>query len=301
MARQGNAETAIAVALAPRRRPTVAARLLRFILRKPLGAVGAVLAMSLVVMGVFAPTIAPYDPYKIDANATFISPSFPHLLGTDDFGRDVFSRILFGARISLLVSLMAVVWGSTAGALIGWISGFWLGKVDITVQRVMDIMMSFPLLVLALAIVAALGPSLWNVIIAISIVIIPRSARVNRSAALAVREMQYVDAAKAIGCSQWRSLFVHVIPNCMAPFIIIATAELGEAILVEASLSFLGVGVPPPEPSWGSMLTMASRDYLQKAPWMAIFPGLAITIVVFGFNLLGDALRDVLDPRLRRG
>lgn len=284
-----------------RRRPGTVQRLLRFFRNKPLGAAGGLIVAILVVVAVFAPLVAPYDPNELRQRAILKPPSAEFILGSDDFGRDIFSRIVYGARVSLYVGILSTVFGTTVGALLGLIGGYWGGQTDNTIQRIMDVMLAFPMLVLALAIVAVLGASLNNVIVAIAFPIIPRSARVVRSSALSAKENQYVDAARAMGCGDWRIIFVHIMPNCIAPYIVLATAQLGGAILVESSLSFLGLGVPPPHPSWGGMLTGAAQRFVQTAPWMAIYPGIAISLAVFGFNLLGDALRDVLDPRLRRG
>ncbi|MBI4498095.1 MAG: ABC transporter permease [Chloroflexi bacterium] len=276
-------------------------RVARFVRTKPLGAVGALLIVLLVGTAALAPLLAPYDPLELRVDQTFVPPGGEFPLGTDNYGRDLFSRIVWGAQISLYVGILAVVFGTTTGALLGLVSGYFGGRLDFWLQRVMDSVMAFPGLVLALAIVAMLGQSITNVILAISIVIIPSASRVERSQALAIKQQMYIDAARAVGATDSRILMFHMLPNAMAPYIILATAELGGAILIEASLSFLGLGTPPPHPSWGAMLSGAAQQYAQRAPWMAIFPGLAITGAVFGFNLLGDALRDVLDPRLRRG
>ncbi|MEK7681967.1 MAG: ABC transporter permease, partial [Chloroflexota bacterium] len=227
-------------------------------------------------------------------------PSLRFWLGADELGRDVLSRVLYGTRLSLYVGLVSVLLGTTIGAGVGVISGYMGKKVDILLQRIIDTVMAFPTLILALAIVAVLGPSLNNVVIAVSVVLIPRGARVLRSAALSVKENPYIEAARAIGCSNTRVLLRHVLPQCMAPYIIVATAAIGWAITVEATLNFLGVGAPPPTPSWGAMLSGAGRQHLETSPWIAISPGVALSLTVFGFSLLGDALRDVLDPRLRR-
>ncbi|MFH1485650.1 MAG: ABC transporter permease [Chloroflexota bacterium] len=295
------AEEAIFRDAALRRGLGTVQQLIRFCKTKPLGASGGLIVAVLVVVAVLAPLVAPYEPNELRQTAILSPPSAEFILGTDDFGRDVFSRIVFGARISLYVGIFSTVFGTTVGAILGLVGGYLGGRTDNIIQRVMDVMMAFPMLVLALAIVAVLGASLNNVIFAIGFPIIPRTARVLRSNALSVKENQYVDAARAMGCGSWRIIFVHILPNCAAPYIVLATAQLGSAILVESSLSFLGLGIPPPHPSWGGMLTGAAQKFVQIAPWMAIYPGIAISLAVFGFNLLGDALRDVLDPRLRRG
>lgn len=272
----------------------------KFAHRKPLGAVGGFLVILMIVVAILAPVLAPHDAYKINSSVILMKPNDNYLLGTDEYGRDLLSRIIWGSRISLYVGLLAVGLGTTTGALLGLICGYYGGRIDFLIQRVMDALMAFPMLVLALAIVAALGQSTFNVIIALSVVIMPSASRVIRSSTLAIRETAYIESAKATGCRSLRILFCHVLPNCVAPYIILVTAGLGNAILAEASLSFLGLGTPPPEPSWGAMLSGAAQRFVQRAPWMVIFPGMAITLAVFGFSFLGDALRDVLDPRLRR-
>lgn len=274
-------------------------RLLGFARKKPLGAIGGVVTGVMVVTAILATVLAPMDPFEIHYGEFLRPPGTEYVLGSDHLGRDVLSRIIYGARVSLYVGLLAVALGQAGGGVIGLISGYFGGKTDLIIQRIMDILMAFPMLILALAIVAALGPSVNNVIIAISIVQTPRAARTMRSAAIEVREKDYVGAARVIGAGEWYMLFRHVAPNCVAPFIIIGTAALGQAIVTEATLSFLGVGTPPPTPSWGLMLSGEGRKYIEQAPWLAIFPGVAISTAVFGLNLLGDALRDVLDPRLR--
>lgn len=271
----------------------------RFARRKPMGVVGILIVCLLVVMALFAGPIARHNPDQVRALQRFQPPGSAFWFGTDDFGRDVFSRVVYGARISLEIGIAAVLLGTSVGALVGLISGYFGGRVDLVVQRVMDALMAFPTLVLALAVVAALGASLPNVIAAVALTLIPSANRVVRSVALSVRATDYVMAARALGGSEWRVVFIHVLPNCFAPYVIIATANLGTAILAEAALGFLGLGVPPPTPAWGSMLSGAAQNHLYRAPWMAVYPGVAISLAVFGFNMFGDALRDVLDPRLR--
>jgi peptide/nickel transport system permease protein len=271
----------------------------QFVWTKPLGAAGGLIVIILIVIAALAPVITPFDPYDIDAAKVLVAPNSMHIMGTDEFGRDVFSRIVWGARVSLTVGIASVAIGASIGSLIGLLSGFIGGRFDTVVQRLVDMFMAIPMLVLALAMVAALGAGIGNVIIALAVVIMPSAARVMRSSALSIRERPFIEAARNLGFSQARILFRHVLPNCIAPYIIIVTAGLGSAILAEATLSFLGLGTPPPEPSWGGMLSGKTQRFMLEAPWLAIFPGMAITFVVFGFNFLGDALRDVLDPRLR--
>ncbi len=290
--------------LKPKR--TAVQNLANFFRTKPLGAFGAVVAAILVLVAVFANVLDTHDPYQIRPEAAsgnkvdvFASPDPQFWLGTDHLGRDVYSRLVHGARISLYVGLLSSFIGCTIGMIVGVASVHFGGLTDLSVQRVIDGMMAFPSLILAIAIMAALGSSLNNVVIALSIIYIPSTARILRSQALAIKETDYVLAARAVGAGDWRIIVRHMIPNCFALFIVSVTIHLGGAIIAEASLSFLGVGTPPNVPSWGGMLTGASASSIKLAPWVAIFPGLAIVIVVFAWNLLGDALRDVLDPRLR--
>lgn len=281
--------------------PGVWAHIRKFIVTKPLGAIGGAIILVMAFTAIFADVIAPYNVYEINQSLQFGPPSLTHWLGTDEFGRDLLSRLILGARIALLIGFAASFLGATAGALLGVVSAYVGGRTDLMIQRIMDVLLAFPLLVLALAIVTVLGRSIPNLILAIAIPIIPRTARVVRSSALAAKENVYVEAARAIGSSHVRVMLRHLIPNIMAPYLIILTATLGSAILTEASLSFLGLGTAEPTPSWGLMLSGGGPLYAEKAPWVAIFPGLAISLVVFGFNLFGDSLRDALDPRLRHG
>lgn len=265
----------------------------------PLGLIGGIIMAVFVFAAVFAPVISPIDPFSTNARESLAPPGGAHLLGADMMGRDLLSRLIHGARISLAVALGATALGSGLGTLVGLASGYIGGWFDTIVQRIAEIMQSLPLLVLALVISASLGPSLPNTIFAIAIPLIPNVARVIRSSTLSLREMPFVEAAHAIGMSDTRIALLHVLPNTLAPLIVLATAQLGSTILTEASLSFLGLGVPEPYPSWGRMLSESAAEYMRTAPWLVIFPGLAISLVVFGSNLLGDAVRDLLDPRQR--
>lgn len=275
------------------------ARLLKFARNKPLGAFGGAMILLLLSSAVLAPIVAPFDPLEQFSGKAFRPPGGEFLLGTDYAGRDMLSRLIWGARISLTIGLIAVIIGTGGGTVLGLLSGFWGGRFDLIVQRFVDAMQAFPGLVLNLAIVASLGKSTENVMLAVGITMIAGATRVVRSAVLTTRENQYVEAARAIGCRDSRIMLMHVLPNVAASILIIATVGLGAAILAESSLSFLGMGSQPPNPSWGLMLSGAGRANMISAPWLAIFPGLAISLTVMGFNLLGDALRDVWDPRLR--
>ena len=269
------------------------------VVRQPLGAAGAVIVILMILAAIFAESLAPYHPEVNDFAAMLTPPNLAHWLGTDEFGRDILSRLVYGARTAMLVGFTAAVVGSTIGLVIGVASAYFGGYVDLLVQRVIDVFIAFPSIILALAIVAILGPGTENVIIAITVPLIPNCARVVRSSALSIREIPYVDAARALGFGHLRIILRHMSPNVMAPYLIMLTAFLGQAILAEASLSYLGLGVQDPTPAWGLMLVGGAEEYAESAPWIAIFPGIAISLAVFGFNLFGDALRDVLDPKLR--
>jgi peptide/nickel transport system permease protein len=274
-------------------------RLAFYARRYILGTFGLVIMIAFVLTALFADVIARYDPLTVDSARALAHPSAMHWMGTDSFGRDVWARIIHGARISLAVGIGSTALGAFFGVIIGLTSGYLSGWVDLVFQRVTDILQSLPLLVLALVMTAALGPSLPNVIIAIAIPLIPIVARVIRANTLALREQPFVEAAKSIGMSEMRIALRHVLPNTLAPLIVLATAQLGSTILTEASLSFLGLGIPEPYPSWGRMLSESAAEYVRTAPWLVIFPGIAISLAVFGTNLFGDALRDILDPRQR--
>ena len=267
--------------------------------RQPLGAAGAFIVIIMILMAASAEFIAPYDPIVNDFANMLSAPGAEYWMGTDEFGRDILSRLIYGARTALFVGFSCAFIGATAGLVLGVASAYFGGTFDLIFQRVMDVFMAFPLIILALAVVSILGPGTQNVIIAITIPFIPNCARVVRSSALAIREIPYIDAARALGFSHARIILRHMIPNVMAPFLIMITAFVGQAILLEASLSYLGLGVQEPTPAWGLMLSGGAEEYAESAPWIAIFPGIAISLAVFGFNLFGDALRDVLDPKLR--
>ena len=265
--------------------------------RYPLGAIGSFIVFLVVFAAVFADFVAPYDPTTTSAKMSLSPPGSDMLFGGDMMGRDVLSRIIHGARISLAVGIGSTILGGVIGTIIGLMCGYWMGLFDLLIQRIIDMMQALPLLVMALVMAASLGPSLENTIIAISIPLVPQVARVIRSNVLSLRELPFVEAARAVGMSDLRIVFRHILPNTLAPLIVLATAQLGSAILTEASLSFLGLGVPEPYPSWGRMLSESAAEYVRVAPWLVIFPGIAISAAVFGANLMGDAVRDFLDPR----
>jgi peptide/nickel transport system permease protein len=271
----------------------------KFIVTKPLGAAGGAIILVMVLTAVLADVLTPYDPYTVNQRVQFNAPSLNHWFGTDEFGRDLFTRIVYGARVALFIGLTAAFVGATCGAMLGVVSAYLGGRVDLYLQRFIDVMLAFPLLILALAIVTVLGRSIPNVVLAIAIPIIPRTARIVRSNALSIKEHMYVEGARALGSSHPWVILRHIVPNVMAPYLIMLTAQFGNAILVEASLSFLGLGTAEPTPSWGLMLSGSALSYAERAAWVAVFPGLAISLAVFGFNLFGDSLRDALDPKLR--
>lgn len=271
----------------------------RFIRRHPVGAAGAAVIVLIILCAVFAPEIAPYDPLETHFSAQLSAPSAEHWVGTDAYGRDLLSRLIYGSRTALLVGFTSALLGATFGTLVGATSAYFGGRTDLWIQRVVDVFLSLPIIVLALAVVSILGTGVGNVITAITIPMIPNCAKVVRSSALSIREMLYVDAARAAGSSHARIILRHILPNVMAPYLIMLTAYVGQAILLEASLSFLGLGVAEPTPAWGLMLRGAAVEFAESAPWMAIFPGLAISLAVLAINFFGDSLRDALDPKLR--
>ena len=274
-------------------------RILFFARRYPLGAVGAIIVTIFILTAALADIIAPVDPTATNSKFSLAAPSHMFWLGADFMGRDMYSRIVHGARISLAVGAGAMGLGAIIGISVGLASGYLGGWFDLLVQRLLDIMQALSLLVMAIVMAASLGPSLRNTIFAIAIPLVPTVARVVRSSTLSLREQPFVEAARAVGMGEVRIAVRHVLPNTLAPLIVLATAQLGSAILVEASLSFLGLGIPEPYPSWGRMLSESAAEYVRTAPWLVIFPGVAISLTVFGTNLLGDALRDILDPRQR--
>jgi peptide/nickel transport system permease protein len=275
-----------------------------FCRQQPLGAVSFLIIFAMMFAGIFSEWVAPYNPLDIDFAAILTPPSWEHWCGTDAYGRDIFSRIIYGSRTALVIGFTSSFVGSTLGAILGVASAYFGGKIDDWIQRFIDVLLAFPIIVLALVVVAAVRSAVWfgvdvNLIIAIAIPILPRVERVVRAAALSVRTMPYVDAARAAGYSDARIIFRHMAPNVVAPYLIMFTAFIAQAILAEASLSFLGLGVTEPTAAWGLMLSGNAADFFDKAPWMILFPGIAISLAVFAFNLFGDSLRDYLDPRFK--
>lgn len=285
----------------PRRSSGLRGGISSLIRRKPLGAVAALVIVLLGIVAAGAPVITSYGPETMDRRQAFRPPSQEYLMGTDRFGRSVYDRVVYGAQVSLTVGFTAVVLGTLLGASFGIATGYLGRKFDLIVQRVMDVLMAFPTIILALILVAVLGPSLLNVALVLAIVIAPGANRVIRGATLSLKEEQFIAAARAIGCTSLDVMARHILPNVLPAIIVLASIAVGRAILTEASLSFLGLGPPPPTPTWGAMLSVEGRAHFERAPWLAIFPGLAISLTVLAFNLFGDALRDLWDPRLRDG
>jgi peptide/nickel transport system permease protein len=285
-------------------RPSRANPVLHFIRKQPLGFVGFLVILLYFGLAFGAPWISPFHPEEIDFAAMLTGPNSEHIMGTDQYGRDVFSRLVYGARTAMAVGIISALLGCTAGALIGATSGYFGGRIDNLIQRIVDIMLAFPIIILAMVVVAVLGKRLVfgvdvNLIIAIALPMVPKMARIARASTLSIAQMPYIDAARAAGYSHARIVLRHIAPNIAAPYLVMVTAFIAQAILLEASLSFLGLGVTEPTPAWGLMLSGASADFYKAAPWMILFPGLAITLAVFAFNLFGDSLRDWLDPKMK--
>lgn len=301
MARQADLQTGAALPAAPisRRAINLVQAVLLFVRRFPVGAIAGALLLGIGAVAGLAGVFAPHDPLFVDFLKLGSPPSTQYLLGTDYEGRDILSRIIYGGRVSLQVSVLSVLLGSTVGGIWGVTSAFLGGRFDIISQRLVEIVMSFPALVLAMVLLVALGGGIWTVIVAIAVTRLPYGVRVVRSVALSVKELTYVDAARAMGASNFRIIARHIAPQCFAAYVVLATAHLGAAIVIEASLGFLGVGITPPTPSWGNMLGGVIANTYKPIWWLVVFPGLAISITVLAFNLLGDALRDGLDPKLR--
>ena len=285
--------------LRARRRTGYLVRLGRVARNKPVGTFSAVVIIVMVLSGIFADAVAPFDPLEAHVRDRLQGPSLTYWMGTDNLGRDVFSRVTHGARISLLIAIPAVILGVGVGSIIGIISGYLGGWFDLLVQRLLDASQAIPSLILALAVIAVLGAGIDKVIYVIAFIAVPWNGRVVRGSVLSIKENQYIDAARSVGAGNLRIMFRHILPNVVAPILVLVSVLLGAAIIIEASLSFLGLGVPPPEPSWGGMLSREGRSFMERAPTLALFPGLAISVVVLAFNLLGDTLRDIWDPRLR--
>ncbi|MDR3331092.1 MAG: ABC transporter permease [Synergistaceae bacterium] len=280
------------------KRQSQLAEIWRRLRRNKAAVTGLLIVAALVVFAVFAPYIAPFDPNKGNFKDKLLAPNSKYLLGTDNFGRDIFSRIVYGSRISLYIGFIAVAIGAVGGAALGAVAGYYGGRIDNLVMRCMDILLAVPTIILAIAIVGVLGANLTNLMLAVGIGQLPRYARIVRASTLSVREQEFVEAARLVGASDLRIIAENILPNCMAPIIVQSTLGVASAILAAASLSFLGLGIQPPTPEWGSMLS-AGRQFLRNAPYMTFFPGVAIALVVLGLNLLGDGLRDALDPKLR--
>ena len=289
-------ETGVTPARARTAWARVALTLLRRFLRHRSAMVGVAILLVLIVAAIAAPALAPFDPLKQNLRQALAPPGAEHLLGTDEFGRDILSRILYGARISLRVGVMVVALSGTIGVVLGMVAGYYEGQIDAVISRALDVLLAFPSLLLAIAIITVLGPSLINALFAIAIAQVPRYARVTRGVTLAQKQRDYVDAARALGGSSPRIMFGHLLPNVIAPVVVLASLGVATAILTTASLSFLGLGAQPPEPEWGAMLS-TGRSYMRQAWWITLFPGLAIMVTVLAINLFGDGLRDILDPK----
>ncbi|MFC1966556.1 ABC transporter permease [Chloroflexota bacterium] len=285
----------------PRRRASLAELFTRLVKEKPLGTVGGIIVLTLLIVGIFANLLAPYGMSEMHLEDAFSPPSGQYFLGTDEYGRDMLSRIIFGARISMVVGLAGTTLATVISVIIGLFSGYIGGKFDLVVQRFVDAWLCFPALFIVLTVMAVLGPGMWQVIVVLGIRYGIVGTRVVRSAVISIRENAYMEASIAIGCTTWRIITRHILPNIMAPLIVLFSVRMSAVILMEATISFLGFGIPPPQPSWGGMISGSGREYMLQAPWMIFWPGIALSIVVYGINMFGDAVRDLLDPRLRGG
>ena len=273
--------------------------LIKRFLRNKLAVLGLAIVFLVVLTSLTATAVAPFDPLKLSLSNRIKAPSDEHVFGTDHFGRDILSRVLYGGRVSLWVGVMSVVLAAIVGIILGAVGGYFGGRIDDVIVLIMDALISFPVLLLAIGLMAVMGPGVKNIIIALALVFIPTYGRVVRGSVLSIRQKEYIEAARNAGSGDLKIIFLHVLPNTMAPLIVVTTISVANAILIEAALSFLGLGVPPPAPSWGNILS-DGRNFISQAPWLTIFPGLAITLTVLGFNTLGDGLRDVLDPKLKQ-
>jgi peptide/nickel transport system permease protein len=292
--------TRVAAGMVPRRgRPRLLRSVSRFARQQPVGFVCVIIISVFVLVAVFAHTIAPFGATELTPRARLLSPNSTHYFGTDERGRDMFSRVVIGARVSMQVGIVAVAIGVIGGSAIGIVSGYRGGLFDLLVQRLMDALLAFPALVLAIGLAGILGPGTRTTMLALGIVLLPSANRIARGSALSVKESPYIEAARASGAPEWRIMFAHVVPNVLAPIVVVASIVMGYTIIAEAGLSFLGLGVQPPTPSWGQLLN-TGRPFMEDSPWLVLFPGAAIVLVVLAFNLLGDALRDHLDPSLRQ-
>ena len=274
---------------------------IKLVMKKPLGMVGGIITLLLLLTGIFADFLAPYGMNESHTGDLLVEPSAKYWMGTDNVGRDILSRVIFGARISVIIGLAASTIATILNLIIGIVSGYIGGKLDLILQRAVDTLMCFPSLILLMVFMSIIGPGIWQIIIVLGIVWGIIASRVIRSAVIGIKQDEYIAAAVAIGCSHTKIFIRHILPNIMAPTIILFSIRLPQVILTEAALSFLGYGIPPPFPSWGGMLSGSGRNYMFQAPWMAIWPGMALAIVVYGVNMFGDAVRDLLDPRLRGG
>jgi len=285
----------------PRTRPWYADVWVQMLRRKPLGTLGGVIVVAMLALAILADVITPYGFAQTNLRERFISSSAEHWLGTDQIGRDFLTRLLYGARVSLYVGFGAVALGSVLATVLGILSAYFGGRIDLLLQRVVDAWMAFPPLLLLMSIMSLVGPGVWNITLVLGVAFGIQNSRIVRSMALSIKENTYVEGARAAGAGHARVTTGHILPNVLPTIIVVATTGLSTVILTEASLSFLGMGVPPPYPTWGGMLSLAGLDHMYQAPWLAIWPAVALSLAVFGFNMLGDALRDLLDPRLKGG